>query len=668
MKRRSYKKAQVKGRESENPISLRVLLLGFITVLVVILLILSAGLGWQQFREHLASSQQMRAQNAATALGLSLSNAVDGTDQAAVATFINALFDHGGFQRVIFTDSEGEVLVSREAPAEESQVPDWFREIAELPVARGHAEVVQGWRRLGQVMVEIDPQQAYQALWQGSVRSVVGFVLVGALAVLLASLGVRLILRPLGQLERQAELLRAHRFDARVPIPRTRELRSVATSANHMAQELEELIAGQIRLIEDLRRETLHDPVTGLDNRASFGQRLSTESESHEPAGAGCLALVSLTGFADLNQLRGYQVGDSLLIRTAELIREFIRQHPGAFAGRRQGADFAVYLPAVEEEDARGWLERLAAELAVAITAVGAEGISVHIGFVVLQPPEEAAEVLARGDTALARARSQHSGAYGVEGLTGPIVSHGGQRWQAALTEALSNERVRLLFQPTFTGNGQGQWFNQVLAQVEIAGEWVGASQFLPLVERYGLAVQLDLPVLDATIEHLKADSGINLCSVLSTASLADAAFRQKLLARLDAQPEVCPRLWVAIHEDAVRQEALVLVGLIPRLRELGVRVLIDRFGVGGVSFDYLQRWVIDGLRIDRSFVRRLDQRADARFFIRSMGAIARSRNVRLFVAGVESAEEWQAAQALEVDGGMGYYLARPSAQPLPPV
>lgn len=657
-----WSSARARRRERVEGVSLKTLLLGFTTLLVIILLGLSALLGFQQFRGHVSASQQSQAQNAATALGLSLSSAVDGRDRAAVATYINALFDLGHYQRVVFADPNGDVLVRREAGDAGDGAPQWFRRLVNLPVAEAGAQVMQGWEQQGEVRVVIDPASAYQALWDGSIRSILVFLLVGALAVLLASLGLRLLLRPLGQLERQAELLRKHRFDARVPIPRTRELGGVAIAANHMARELERLIGGQIRLIEDLRSQTQLDPVTGLDNRSSFGQRLRTECESRESASGGCVAMLSLTGFSTFNQDRGYQAGDLLLVKTAQRLREFIAGHPGAFVGRRTGADFGLFLPAANEEDSHESLGRLAADLTVDLTAAGAPEVVVHVGFVPLRPPEKMTEVLSRVDAALARARSQHAGS-GVEGMAdaGVRASHGGQRWRTLLADALAGERLRLLFQPTFAGNGERLWFDQVLAQVEIDGEWLGAAQFIALVERHGLAPQLDRPVLRATLDHLDSHPGDTLCCVLSTASLADMDFREQMLEAFGRFPQASRRLWVAIHEDAVRQEPDVLGELIPRLRDLGVRVLIDRFGIGGVSFDYLQRWVIDGIRIDRSYVRHLDQRSDARFFVRSICTIARSRSVRVFLAGLESAEEWRSAQALEVDGGMGYFLGRPS-------
>src|SRR5690606_10804287 len=150
------------------------------------------------------------------------------------AALINALFDHGHYARVRYLDTQGAVLVARERGTADQEVPAWFQAMTRLPRARARADVMQGWRQLGRVEVEVSRAGAYQALWQGVIRGVVGFSLVGLLAVILAWLGLRLILRPLHKLEHQAELLRAHRFGARVPIPRTRELASLAHAANHM--------------------------------------------------------------------------------------------------------------------------------------------------------------------------------------------------------------------------------------------------------------------------------------------------------------------------------------------------------------------------------------------------------------------------------------------------
>lgn len=638
------------------------LLLGFIAALVFILLVLSAVLGFMQFREHLAARLQFQAENAATALGLSLSNAIDGRDRAAAATLINALFDRGNYRQVLYTGLDGGVIVRRTSGSMNGEAPQWFRRWVPMPAPRGTADVVRGWQQLGRILVEVDPTPAYEALWQGTRRSILGFVLVGALAVLLASRGLRLLLRPLEQLQQQALQLRGHRFDARVPIPRTRELAGLAHVTNRMAEEVEHLVAGQIRLIEDLRRQTHQDPVTGLENRLAFDQRLRAEVESREAVGSGFLALIAPADFAAFNQNQGYQAGDRLLVAFAEHLRAFAGRHPGSFLARRQGAEFTVFVPGANLEDAYYWLMELEPVLTAEYIATGLPSAAVDIGFTPVAREDRATEILARADAALTAARG--AGVGGTVRSHGPETNgRGGQYWRVALGEALERERLQLLMQPMMALDGVTPWFQQVLARLEVDREWVSAGEFLPQAERFGFAVPLDRLILRQVLAHLSDGAGGELCIVFSTCSVADADFRQEALAALRAAPTLAGRLWLAVHEDAVRQQATALDEFIPLLHQCGVRVLIDRFGAGGVSFDYLQRWRIDGVRIDRGFVRNLPERPDARFFIESIAPVVHSRGARVFAAGVETAAEWTLVQTLPIDGAIGYHLALPSQQ-----
>jgi EAL domain-containing protein (putative c-di-GMP-specific phosphodiesterase class I) len=101
---------------------------------------------------------------------------------------------------------------------------------------------------------------------------------------------------------------------------------------------------------------------------------------------------------------------------------------------------------------------------------------------------------------------------------------------------------------------------------------------------------------------------------------------------------------------------------LVRALGRLGVPVLVDRFGVGGVPFSYLRNLRFQGLRIDNSFIHDIDTHEDNRFYIESVVAIAHSRGVKVFATGVETAAEYSVLCKLGIDGAMGYHLGRPFA------
>lgn len=101
---------------------------------------------------------------------------------------------------------------------------------------------------------------------------------------------------------------------------------------------------------------------------------------------------------------------------------------------------------------------------------------------------------------------------------------------------------------------------------------------------------------------------------------------------------------------------------LVRALVRLRVPVLVDRFGVGGVPFSYLKNLPFQALRIDISFIHDLDSHDENRFWLESVIAMARSRGVKVFATGVETASEYSVLCKLGIDGAMGYHLGRPFA------
>ena len=124
--------------------------------------------------------------------------------------------------------------------------------------------------------------------------------------------------------------------------------------------------------------------------------------------------------------------------------------------------------------------------------------------------------------------------------------------------------------------------------------------------------------------------------------------------------PQATRQLWLSLPEQAVRQHLEAVRRILLMAQGVGVRVAVDRFGVGGVQFGYLHELSLDAIRIDRSYIRDVEKHPDNRFFIQSILPIAHGRGMYVHATGVETAAEWAELQSLGVDGAMGYHLCRP--------
>ncbi|QSP95162.1 EAL domain-containing protein [Marinobacter salinisoli] len=642
--------------------SLRSILLLFTGTLL--LLVLAAGFvtSFGYFRTYVSEQLAGHAQDGATAVGLSLSNAIDGRDPVASASLIDAVFDSGRYLSVRYLDLNGEEIAGRTMPTSELPTPGWFRSLADLDLTAGEAEVVQGWNRLGTVEVVSNPKRAYQDLWRITLGLVVGTLVIGGLGLFVLFLLLTRTLMPLRALEQQARALGQRDFRKRVTTQSTRELNQVTAAMNQMADDLGRLFDGQGKLIAHLRRVNNEDPITGLASQRAFDQRLKTEVESEERAAPGVLVLIKFAHFAEYNQSFGRNEANRLLSSMAKSIGAFVTSHAGTFAGRRNGAEFSLFIPGAQPADAKIWCDELLQRLDGLYADLASPlAVAVHAGIAPTGAGRGIRELFASADEAL-RSAQERGGTCCVLSEPDSEGHHNLETWRAIIAQAIRDQSLAIWMQPMVSEHHPEPIYHQVFSRLDGPEVALKASAFVPLAERFGLIGDIDRQVIRKVLARLRREPTRALAISLGGASVASEAFRDDMLTMLAACGDERINLWVGISEHTIhhhRKEAGILVKALVRL---GVPVLVDRFGVGGVPFSYLRNLTVQALRIDNTFVHDIDTHDDNRFYVESVLSIAHSRGVKVFATGVETAAEYSVLCELGIDGAMGYHLGRPYA------
>jgi HAMP domain-containing protein len=281
-------------RQQCGVVTLNTVLLLFTGSLLVLLLVVGFVTSYSYFRDYVSEQLSGQARDGATAVGLSLSNAIDARDPVAAASLIDSVFDSGRYLSVKYLNNKGVEVAGRAGELGDIHAPAWFRSLVDLAPPPAEAEVVRGWSRLGTAKVISHPGRAYKDLWQITIGLFVSAVMIGGVGLFALFVLLRRTLRPLRALEQQARALGRRDFRKRVTIQSTRELNQVTAAMNQMADDLGQLFEGQAKLIQHLRRVNNEDPVTGLASRNAFDQRLKAELESQEKTVPGALMLFSL--------------------------------------------------------------------------------------------------------------------------------------------------------------------------------------------------------------------------------------------------------------------------------------------------------------------------------------------------------------------------------------
>lgn len=634
-------------------------------IITLVLLLMFAGnlvISIDNSRRYLIEQLQSHAQDAATALGLSLSTHLAEGDRLAMESMVDAMFDRGYYREIRVRGPDGENLVDRVLDVEVRGVPDWFVHSLPLLTPEGSAVLQTGWKQGGTVTVRSHPGYAYRQLWNIAVQSFSWSLGTFALAVLLTTIILRYVLAPLRAVEDQALAITERDFRQLRNVPRTRELRRVVIAMNQMAGKVEQMLEEQSALAERMREEAYADPVTGAGNRRSFEQRLRHVLESTEEQAFGALLLIHVTGVAALNRDRGYAAGDEFLRGVVALLKNRFAGG-NAFVARIGGSEFGVLVQRVTPDAARTLASQALRDLGALRHGEGDE-VGMHIGVACFSGARPASEVMAEADMALRRAQQEGPGAWHLFEAPGgeeSVTVRGAEAWRAILQNVIDSRAVVLLYQPVKAVDLQSVWHHEVLARIR--GEYqelIPAGVFLPMAERLGLATALDRLIIEVLLERLRGsgEAGVAYAVNLSPSSVRDPQFAEWLSRRLDRR--LAEKLFFEVSEYTAHIDLERLRELVQRIRRLGAGFGVDHFGASAPSFGYLHALQLDYMKIDGSYIAGVEVDRDNQFFVRALADIARGLDMRVIAEFVENEAQLETLRGLRVGGVQGYLAGRP--------
>ena len=277
----------------------------------------------------------------------------------------------------------------------------------------------------------------------------------------------------------------------------------------------------------------------------------------------------------------------------------------------------------------------------------------------VYQHNEPVPQLLARVDAALAAAE-----------LQGPLAAqHVAEQshcsastqadWRSILTDALKDQRLRLIEFPVADSNGLLLHLECPLRlQAEESGDWINAGSFMPVASRLSMTSELDLAAVKLALDRLA--SGLPAVAVnLAGASLIVPDFTPRLLSLLQQRRELAGKLWLEVAESGAFQYFDAFLAFSLALRPLGCRLGIEHFGRQFSQIGRLHDIGLDYLKVDGSFIRNIHGDNGNQAFLKGLCNIAHGIGLTVIAEGVNSAEELATLPALGFDGATGPAVSR---------
>jgi len=434
--------------------------------------------------------------------------------------------------------------------------------------------------------------------------------------------------------------------------------------AKHIHNAIERMDAQQ-----ELRFSALHDSLTGLPNRSLFSDRIQNSYLRCQKGRSISAAILFLDvdRFKQVNDTYGHHIGDKLLIVIAKSIKDTLRKTDTL--ARLGGDEFAILLDGNITHDTI--LRITESIICVMKTPFKIDGLnissSVSIGISTYNKSSDSAEsLLIDADHAMYQAKLRGRNRYVFfEALENPHKSIN-VKLEYNFDNAIKNNEFIGYYQPLIdleTGSITG---------VEALVRWqhpqfglLFPDVFIPILEKSGQIVQLDVYMLKLAVNNLTSwcdwlPETFKYNVNISTLGFSSEIFISYLQEQYYLSPDITNRLCIEITEASLILNVDAVNKHLAILKEISIPVALDDFGAGYSSLNYLHQFSFDMLKIDRSFIKDVNEISDKLLILDAMVNLAKSLKIKTTAEGIETIEQFQKIKELGCDLGQGYYIAKP--------
>jgi diguanylate cyclase len=410
----------------------------------------------------------------------------------------------------------------------------------------------------------------------------------------------------------------------------------------------------------ELKRQATHDALTGIANRVLFVERLNHAVYDRQPF---AVCVFDLDRFKIINDSLGHGAGDALLKHVTERLLSIVRSSD--MVARAGGDEFLLLLRNLSSvEEIEGLIMRWMSALSQPYQLTGLElHVSPSIGIARYPIDGTAAEeLLARADEAMYFAK--RSGRKTFRFFDASVMGFSRERLEieAELRGALAQRQLALLYQPKIDiATGEMRSVEALIRWHHPTRGLVLPGEFIPIAEESGLILEIGDWVIREACRQARVwqQRGLPFLRVavnVSPLQFRQANFVKRVHAALQEHSLDATYLEIELTEATLMSNAETSVALLEQLSELGVVVAIDDFGTGYSSMSYLQRFPIDKLKIDRSFISDVASNADDASIVRAIISLAHGLRLKVIAEGVESEEQLGILRRMGCDQYQGFF------------
>lgn len=442
----------------------------------IVLFTLIVGLSFNIIKDSTKKSLYENVQNSVTSLSLSITNA--GEDESTIKTVINASFDNGNYEKIVFKNMEDVVVyeVKKELKIDED-IPNWFIDFVDIEEISALATISNGWNVLGVLEIYGDRAIFYQQTYAIFTKLIVSLLVSFAILLVILFFLFTFILKPLKIINKQAIAVMKNEFILSDKIPFTTEFKSLTLSINSMINKFESIFENTNNVLK-LNKELLYvDEITKLNNRKYFTLKINEYLDKENTNNKGFVAIIALK-IDVINKTYGYAKTNEFLANLASILKKEFNDDSNLIV-RMNGSELVVLVPNIAEEAMKELLEKVIKNTKEIVE------LKDNINFALCKYENEDSirTLLTKMDYAISQAKVHTENEYFyVKNIENYKTK---EEWINILNVSLKEEHFKLLHRDILDINSKENLLKTVSFELEYQGEVIRYGEFIaPILEQ----------------------------------------------------------------------------------------------------------------------------------------------------------------------------------------
>jgi diguanylate cyclase (GGDEF)-like protein len=467
-----------------------------LSIFLVILLSTVLILNFQSANDSVQKRLYEDAKNTASSLSLSLGSA-DG-DITMMSTMINANFDSGNYQLISLEDMESNTLFKRESELKSVDVPEWFLSLVDIKAPIASANVSAGWSPIGILNVQSDVSYAQVQLFSILKNLTFSFLILAVIGLVILNLLIHAVLKPLKQVQLQAEAVSRNEFITQTNIPKTKEFRDVVVGMNTMVHKVKVMFDKGNEELKRQKELEYIDPSTKLRNRKYLVDKLPEYLKIDASSKGGVNMLIALSGVIEANEKIGHRDVDKLFCSIAEIFKAHANNYFNSIVARMNGTEFSILLPDCEAEDALDLAQGIRDTVNEEIEKAGldSEQTYISIGLYEYNYTQTIAQLLSMSDNALAKAKFDDAKIH-LDHAQNATEVMGKDAWREIIHKAIEKDGFEFLSYKAIDARDKKDVHNALSISMKVDNKTYYFGEFMAPANQAGLGKDIYTKILD---------------------------------------------------------------------------------------------------------------------------------------------------------------------------